>query len=237
MREPESHVEVEKDANWCATMEEEMCALAENETWDLVDAPKGVKPIGCMWVYKVKYNTNNSVNRYKARLVVKGYTQQHDIDYDETFAPVVNMTTVCVLLVVVAAKGWYLHKMDIKKAFLQGELEEHVYMVQPLGFHSETKTSAVCRLKKSLYGRKQAPCVWNVKIMPRLGRIEFSLSKSDSSLLVQTSQTRPLSILLYVDDLVIAGVDLGEILRVKSQLAASFDMKDLGDLHTSSGSK
>ena len=105
MREPESYVEAAKDANWHAAMEEEMHALAENEMWDLVDAPTGVKPIKCRWVYKVKYNTDGSVNRYKARLVAKGYTQKHGIDYDETFAPVSKMTTVCVLLAVVAAKG------------------------------------------------------------------------------------------------------------------------------------
>ena len=86
VREPDNYTEAVKDAIWRAAMEEEMHALAENETWDLVDAPKGVKPIGCRWVYKVKYNTNGSVNRYKARLVAKGYAQKHGIDYDETFA-------------------------------------------------------------------------------------------------------------------------------------------------------
>ena len=157
VRDPESYAEVAKDANWRAAMEEEMHALAENETWDLVDAPKGVKPIGCRWVYKVKYNTDGSVNRYKARLVAKGYAQNHGIDYDETFVPVAKMTTVRVLLVVAAAKGWHLHQMDVKNAFLQGDLEEQVYMVQPPGFRSGKNTSAVCRLKKSLYRLKQAP--------------------------------------------------------------------------------
>ena len=104
VRELKSYAEVVKDANWRAAMEEEMHALAENETWDLVNAPTGVKPIGCRWVYKVKYNTDGSVNRYKARLVAKGYTQKHGIDYDEKFAPVSKTTTVCVLLTVVAAK-------------------------------------------------------------------------------------------------------------------------------------
>jgi hypothetical protein len=107
--EPETYEEAAEDANWRTAMEEEMLALAENETWDLVDAPKGVKPIGCRWVYKIKYNADGSINRYKARLVAKGYAQKHDIDYDEMFPPVAKMTTVWVLLAVAAAKGWHLH--------------------------------------------------------------------------------------------------------------------------------
>ena len=172
VREPESYAEAAKDAHWRAAMEEEMHALAENETWDLVDAPKGVKPIGCRWVYKVKYNTDGSVNRYKARLVAKGYAQKHGIDYDETFAPVV-------------AKGWHLHQMDVKNAFLHAELEEQVYMVQPPGFHSGKNTSAVFRLKKSLYELKQAPRAWNVKITQQLRKMRFATSKSDSSLFIR----------------------------------------------------
>jgi hypothetical protein len=105
VREPESYEEAAEDANWRTAMEEEMRVLAENETWDPVDAPKGVKPIGCRWVYKVKYNADGTINRYKARLVAKGYAQKHDIDYDETFAPVAKMTTIRVLLAVAAAKG------------------------------------------------------------------------------------------------------------------------------------
>ena len=124
VREPESYAEVAKYANWRVVMEEEMHALAENETWDLVDATKALKPIRCRWVYKVKYNTDSSINRYKAWLVAKGYAQQHGIDYDEMFAPVTKMMIVRVLLAVATTKGWHLHQMDVKNAFLQGELEE-----------------------------------------------------------------------------------------------------------------
>ena len=146
--------------------------------------------------------------------MAKGYAQKHDIDYDETFAPVAKMTTVRVLLAVAAAKGWHLHQMDVKNAFLQGELEEQVYMVQPPGFHSGTNTSTICRLKKSLYALKQASRAWNVKITQQLRRMGFATSKSESSLFIRKGRLGPVSILLYVDDLVITGADLGEIDRV-----------------------
>jgi hypothetical protein len=116
--------------------------------------------------------------------------------------------------------------MDVKNAFLQGELEEQVYMGQPPGFHSETNSSAVCQLKKSLYGLKQAPCAWNTKITQQQRKMSFEMS----SLFVQKTRLGPICILLYVDDLIITGADLDEISRVKHELAAPFDMKDLGDI-------
>ena len=132
VREPKSYTEANKDANWCAAMEEEM-----HETWDLVDALKGVKPIACRWVYKIKYNTEGSVNRYKARLVVKDYTQKHDIDYDERLASVAKMMTVRVLLAVAAAKGWHLHQMDVKNAFCKASLRNRCTWYNPLDFTSK----------------------------------------------------------------------------------------------------
>ena len=144
-------------------MNEEMQALCKNETWDLVPHSPHKKAIGCRWIYKVKYNANGSVNRFKTQLVTKGYAQTHRVDYEETFARVAKMTTVQTIIALAAAKGWHLHQMDVKNAFLQGELEE-VFMIQPPRFESKNHPKVVCRLKKPLYGLKQAPRAWHVEI-------------------------------------------------------------------------
>ena len=126
-------------------MDEEMNALYQNETWELVPLPKGKKSIGCKWVYKVKHDSNGHVSRYKARLVAKGYVQTYSIDYEETFAPVAKMATVRAVIVV-ATKGWYLHQMDVNNAFLHGDLQEEVYMDQPHGYEDSRHPEYVCRL-------------------------------------------------------------------------------------------
>ena len=128
IHDQESFAEASKDAKWQEAMEEEMQVLAANNTWDLVDPSKHSKQIRCRWIYKIKYNVDGSVNRYKARMVAKGYAQTHGINYDETFAPVTKMTTVRVVLAIVVAKGWHIHQMYVKNVFLLGDLEETVYM-------------------------------------------------------------------------------------------------------------
>ena len=125
-------------------MNEEMQALRKNETWDLVPTSPRKKAIGCRWIYKVKYNVDGSANHYKARLVPKGYAQTHGVDYEETFAPVAKMTTIRTVNALAVAKGWHLHQMDVKNTFLQGELDEEVYMVQPPGLNSSTHPKVVC---------------------------------------------------------------------------------------------
>ena len=202
-QEPESFPEAARNPRWMEAMEEEMQALVDNGTWDLVPPPTHKKAIGCRWIYKIKHNADGTVNRYKARLVAKGYAQTHGIDYEETFAPVAKMTTIRTTLALAAAKGWHLHQMDVKNAFLQGELEEEVYMVQPPGFKSTSHPRAVCRLKKPLYGLKQAPRAWHSKITQFLHRIGFQMSKSDNSLYVRNDSSGQIFIIIYVDDLVI----------------------------------
>ena len=138
-------------------MIEEMNALDTNGTWDLVDLPIGKKAIGCKWVFAVKVNPDGSVARLKARLVAKGYAQTYGVDYSDTFSPVATMTAVRLFISLAATNHWPLFQLDIKNAFLHGDLQEEVYMEQPPGFVAQGELGKVCRLRKSLYGLKQSP--------------------------------------------------------------------------------
>ncbi|GMI77806.1 hypothetical protein HRI_001449800 [Hibiscus trionum] len=162
--EPANYEEAARSPKWKKAMEEEIEALNNNQTWDLVPKPKDVMPISCKWVYKVKTRPDNSIERYKARLVARGFSQQYGIDYEETFSPVAKITTVRVLLALAANKSWKLWQMDVKNAFLHGELDKDIYMEQPRGFESKSHPEHVCKLKKALYGLKQAPRAWYGKI-------------------------------------------------------------------------
>ncbi|KAL9451744.1 hypothetical protein AB3S75_013334 [Citrus x aurantiifolia] len=136
-------------------MEDEITALEKNNTWTLTHLPDGKKAIGSRWVYKIKYQSDGTIERYKARLVAKGYTQTEGIDYHATFSPVAKLVTVRALLSLAAVKGWILEQLDASNAFLQGDLEEEVYMQVPQGF-SKQGEHLVCKLNKSIYGLKQA---------------------------------------------------------------------------------
>nr|CAN78876.1 hypothetical protein VITISV_033245 [Vitis vinifera] len=142
-------------------MKEELDALTKNHTWDLVPLPPGQSVVGCKWIYKIKTCSDGSVERYKARLVAKGFTQEYGIDYEETFAPVARISSVRALLAVAAARQWDLFQMDVKNAFLNGDLSEADYMQPPPGLSVES--NKVCHLRRALYGLKQAPRAWFAK--------------------------------------------------------------------------
>lgn len=144
-------------------MNDELKALQDNKTWVLMPLPQGKRPIGCRWVYKVKLRQDGGVERYKARLVAKSYTQQYGVDYQETFSPVAKMTTVRFVLALAANQKWHIQQMDVNNAFLHGDLHEEIYMEPPPGLDVQGQ-DVVCKLQKSLYGLKQASREWNAKL-------------------------------------------------------------------------
>ncbi|KAL9241264.1 hypothetical protein vseg_015395 [Gypsophila vaccaria] len=227
--EPRNFKEAFKDAGWRAAMETEMNALEANGTWTLEPLPPGKKALGSQWLYKIKYKSDSTIERLKARLVVFGNHQTEGIDYDETFAPVAKMTTVRTFLAVAAAKNWALHQMDVHNAFLHGDLEEEVYMRLPPGFSSPLP-GMVCRLRKSLYGLKQAPRCWFEKLVTALKQYGFLQSYADYSLFTFTKGLVQLNVLVYVDDLLISGNDIVVMSAFKDYLHSCFHMKDLGVL-------
>lgn len=160
------------DEGWKKAMKKEIIALEDNQTWVMEPLPPGKKALKCRWVYKIKYNSDGSVERLKARLVIFGNHQVEDIDYNETFAPVAKMVTMRAFLAVAAAKNRELHQMDVYNAFLHGDLDEEVYMKPPPGFHG-SKPGMMCRLQKSLYGLRQAPRCWFAKLTASLKRYGF----------------------------------------------------------------
>ncbi|KAJ0833844.1 putative RNA-directed DNA polymerase [Helianthus annuus] len=155
--DPTHFAEAIKKAEWQKAMKVEMEAINKNQTWSLVDLPRGKNVVGVKWLYKTKVGTDGKVIKYKARLLAKGYSQKYGIDYEETFAPVARFETIRIVIAVAALKGWLLHQMDVKSAFLNGELTEEIYVEQPEGFKVKGSENKVYRLHKALYGLKQAP--------------------------------------------------------------------------------
>ncbi|GMI99394.1 hypothetical protein HRI_003608700 [Hibiscus trionum] len=229
LSEPKTYNQAIKHACWTKAMEEEIKALELNETWELVPLPPGKSTIGCKWVFKTKLKSDGTLERYKARLVAKGYTQQSGIDFLETFSPVAKINTIRALMAVSAAKNWNLHQLDINNAFLHGFLQEEVYMDLPQGFQS-SNSNLVCKLKKSLYGLKQASRKWNERLTSTLLSLHFKQASSDTSLFVKGTGPNFIALAVYVDDIIVASPSLSEISAIKTILHDTFKIKDLGNL-------
>jgi transposase InsO family protein len=213
---------------WKVAMDEEMASLLSNDTWSLEQQPDGARPIPVKWVYKVKKFAFGNIERYKARLVAKGFMQREGVDFNEVFAPVSKHTTLRAVLAKVAADDLELHQLDVKTAFLNGELEEEIYMQQPLGYQ-EGKPGTVCRLRKALYGLRQAPRAWHERLKQELEGMGFTASGADPGLYTAQVQGTIVYVLVYVDDILVAASSLEAISWVKQQLAAAFDVRDLGE--------
>jgi transposase InsO family protein len=226
--EPSTLVEAEGDEDWRMAMVDELASIEQNSTWTLVDLPAGHRPIGLKWVFKLKRDANGIILKHKARLVAKGYAQRPGIDFDEVFAPVARLDSVRLLLAVAAQFKWQVHHMDVKTAFLNGELGEEVYVSQPPGFIDGKNSSKVLRLHKALYGLRQAPRAWNIKLHAVLVSLGFERSASEHAVYTRGEDKSRLLLGVYVDDLIITGACTSAISDFKLQMCNRFKMTDLG---------
>jgi Reverse transcriptase (RNA-dependent DNA polymerase)/Integrase core domain len=228
IEEPNSFEEAMKEKEWKQAMMEEIESINSNKTWSLVDLAKGKKVIGLKWVYKLKKDSEGRVVKHKARLVAKGYVQKQGVDYEEIFAPVARMETVRLIIAVAVQEGWLLHHMDVRSAFLNGELQEEVYVAQPPGFEVQGTKDKVLRLHKALYGLKQAPRAWNFKLDKTLNSLGFKRSDSEHAVYKRGQGVTCIIVGIYVDDLIITGANEMEIENFKDQMKRTFRMSDLG---------
>ncbi|CAA7022736.1 unnamed protein product [Microthlaspi erraticum] len=227
--EPRSFKLAFSNIRWRHAMRVEVDALEENQTWTLEELPPGKRAIGSKWVYKIKYNSDGTIECYKARLVALGNRQIAGEDYCETFAPVAKMGTVRLFLKVAAGNNWPVYQMDVHNAFLHGDLQEEVYMKPPPGFFPEGDTR-VCRLRKSIYGLKQASRCWFAKLTTSLREYGFQQTHADYSLFTFDRNGIKIRMLIYVDDMILTGNNEKALQDFKTYLSSCFKMKDLGHL-------
>lgn len=216
-------------SKWEAAMRDEMDSLSKNKTWHLEKLPPGRSAVTNKWVFRIKRGLNGEPDRYKARLVARGFSQKFGFDYTETYSPVAKLDTLRTVLALANHKNMVVHQMDVATAFLNGKLDEEIYMVQPEGF--ERGDGLVCRLDKSLYGLKQASKAWNDRfhgfIVERLG---FTRSANDQCLYLKQIGKETVILVIYVDDVVLAGSTLRAVEAVKRCLATEFQMTDGGEI-------
>ncbi|KAK1629526.1 hypothetical protein QYE76_003841 [Lolium multiflorum] len=229
--EPRTYQAAMSIPHWREAMEQEYQALLRNETWTLVPPPPRVNVIDSKWVFKVKKHSDGTIERYKARLVARGFRQRYGLDYEDTFSPVVKPTTIRLLLSIAVTRGWSLCQLDVQNAFLHGLLEEEVYMRQPPGFSDPDRPDHICRLTKALYGLKQAPRAWHARLATALRAHGFTPSAADSSLFLLQKPAVTMYLLVYVDDIILVSSSQFAANALVRSLGTDFAVKDLGKLH------
>ena len=191
--------------------------------------PPGRKVVGCKWVFKLKHSCDDTVERFKARLVAKGYTQKYGIDYDETFSPVVRFSSIRCLLAFAVQNDLLIHQMDVETAFLNGKLDEEIYMQQPEGYVKPGEEHLVCKLEKSLYGLKQSSRCWNKVFQECIEKIGFIQASADPCVFTRNDALTIIGV--HFDDLMILARNITQMRSVKDSLKLQFKMKDMGELH------
>jgi len=214
---------------WLGAMKSEMESMYTNQVWDLVNLPEGARPIECKWIYKIKPDMDGKSVVYKARLVAKGFRQVHGIDYDETFSPVAMLKSIRIILAIASYYDYEIWQMDVKTAFLNGNLEEEVYMIQPEGFVDPKSPKKVCLLLKAIYGLKQSSRSWNIYFDEKMKQFGFLRNPEESCVYKKVSGSDIVFLVLYVDDILLAGNNVSMMKSVKTWLNTCFSMKDLGE--------
>ncbi|KAM1427662.1 hypothetical protein ACFXTO_020187 [Malus domestica] len=230
--DPRDYTEAMSDIDskrWQEAMKSEMDSMFQNQVWTLVDPPEGIVPVGNKWVFKRKIGVDGNVETYKARLVAKGYRQREGIDYEETFSPVAMIKSIRILLAIAAYHDYEIWQMDVKTAFLNGYLEEELYMTQPEGFVSKSEKTKVCKLQRSIYGLKQASRSWNIRFDTEIKTFGFTQNEDDNCVYQKVVGNAVVFLVLYVDDILLFGNDTAILSSVKVWLSKTFHMKDLGD--------
>jgi hypothetical protein len=205
-------------------------SIIKNGVWEIVPRTKNKDVVSSKWIYKIKHVAEKSIEKHKEIFVASGFSQKEGIDYEETFSLVSRYTSIRTIISLAAKIKWNLHQMDVKTTFLNGVIEEEVYIEQPQGFEVEDRNIHVCRLKKYLYGLKQAPRTWYGRIDSFLTSLGFTKSKYDSNLYFKVMNDYPFILLLYMDDLFLNGEE-NIITDCKKKIATEFKMKDLGLMH------
>ena len=230
--EPTTYQEAILDTDsekWLEAMKFEIQSMYDNQVWTLIDPPEGTKTIGCKWVFKKKTDMDGKVHTYKARLVAKGFKQTHGIDYDETFSLVTMLKSIRILIAIAAYHDYEIWQMDVKTAFLKGNLLEDVYMTQPEGFVQPKNSGKVCKLQRSIYGLKQASQSWNLRFDESVKGFGFVKNEDEPCVYKKISGSTIVFLVLYVDDILLIGNDIPTLQNVKSWLGKCFSMKDLGE--------
>jgi hypothetical protein len=228
--EPSIFDEAAKHKVWKDVVIEEYESILKNDVWEVVPRPQGKSIVTSKWIYKIKHATDGSVEKFKAKFVARGFSQKEGIHYDEIFAPVASYTSIRIIISLASVFDWKLHQMDVKTTFLNGEVEQEVYIGQPEGFVIHEKESHVCKLKKALYGLKQALRAWYGRVDSFLQSLGFSKSIADPNLYIKIVKNHPVILVLYVDYLFLIGEE-HLIAQTKRELSIEFEMKDLGLMH------
>jgi hypothetical protein len=229
--DPIAFDEAIKDSKWRKAMDAEIEAIERNHTWELMELPEGEKTVGVKWIYRTKLNEKGEVDKFKARLVAKGYTQKYGIDYSEVFAPVARHDTIRMIISLAAMNEWTVFQLDVKSAFLHGELVEQVFVDQPPGYVKKGSKHMVYKLKRALYGLKQAPRSWYNRIDTYFSKAGFHKCPYEHTLYIKTGEKGNLLIVcLYVDDLIFTGNDEGMFRTFKQSMMKEFEMTDLGKM-------